>query len=532
VKIGQIAEESARGSFYLMVGAAVSTIIGAVGVIAIARLLGPANYGLYTLAFVLPGLFAAIADLGVSPALTRYAASLRSEQRYSSLASMMSSGLLFCIITGAVAFLLLFRFSGQLASSVLQRQDIAGLVAFASLTIPFQMVFSLSNDTFVGLDRTEDSARMSVLFGVMKSVLAPVLIVVGFGIAGAVFGLTLAWIFAGIASMWLMLSHRRVLERISPREEGQKGLREDMQRMVRYGMPLYFGGLLGAVLAQYQNLVLAFFTSDSEIGYFNAAANFGAMIAIIAGPVATALFPAFSKLDLQTRKEDLGRMFEFSVRYTALLILPVAVCAGALSKDLIQVVYGTDFASAGILLALYAGTFLATALGSYVIDSFLSGIGETKQAFKVDSIYLAVFAPTALVLVQVWRVPGLIVALVISDFVATGFGLKIANSRYGMRVDLKGSVGALAAALVSGLPILLISYYSQLASLANLMIGATVYVVIYLSLAPVFRAVRRTDLQILSSILGRIRVLRPVTNLVLAYETWVLNAVAGDTRQA
>ena len=42
-------------------------------------------------------------------------------------------------------------------------------------------------------------------------------------------------------------------------------------------------------------------------------------------PVATARFPAFSKLDIHTRKGELSRMFERSVRYTTLLIVPVAI---------------------------------------------------------------------------------------------------------------------------------------------------------------------------------------------------------------
>jgi O-antigen/teichoic acid export membrane protein len=74
VELARIAEESARGSFSLIAGTAASTVIGAIAVIIIARLLGPAGYGLYTLSFVLPALFVSIADFGVSPALSRQAA--------------------------------------------------------------------------------------------------------------------------------------------------------------------------------------------------------------------------------------------------------------------------------------------------------------------------------------------------------------------------------------------------------------------------------------------------------------------------
>jgi hypothetical protein len=54
-------------------------------------------------------------------------------------------------------------------------------------------------------------------------------------------------------------------------------------------------------------------------------------------------------------------------------------------------------------------------------------------------------------------------------------------------------------------------------------VQAAIYLAAYLTLAPVFKAIRRTDLEILAPILGQIRILRPATNLIFAYETRLLN---------
>lgn len=66
----------------------------------------------------------------------------------------------------------------------------------------------------------------------------------------------------------------------------------------------------------------------------------------------------------------------------------------------------------------------------------------------------------------------------------------------------------LVATLASALPVLLIVYYSALPSLANVIIGGLVYLLAYLTLAPLLGAVKRTDLQTLARILGQIRILR------------------------
>jgi len=47
--------------------------------ILIARLLGPENYGLYTVALITPSFLIALSDLGISAALTRFSARFHSE---------------------------------------------------------------------------------------------------------------------------------------------------------------------------------------------------------------------------------------------------------------------------------------------------------------------------------------------------------------------------------------------------------------------------------------------------------------------
>ena len=508
-----------------MLGTATSTVIGAAAVIVIARLLGPSNYGLYSLVFVLPSLFVSVADFGVSPSLTRFSASLRSRHEYRRLASMMSSGLLFTLIASSVAYLSTFLFAGQLAGFVLQRQDMGYLLSIASVMIVFQGLFSVSYSTFVGLDRMGQSAVIIVLRDLARLILSPVLILAGFGVVGAIAGAVSGGAMAGVLGLCLLLVHRRALATASGENSGEGGLRENIKIMMAYGLPLYAGSLLAAVLGQYQTIVLAFFTTDAEIGNFKAAVNFGSLIGVVATPVATALFPAFSKLDLRTRREDLRRMFESSVQYTSLLIFPATIPIAVLSRDLIRAIYGAAYTPASTYLALYVGVFLLTGLGSLVVSSFLNGIGRTRETLKIAGLQLAVFLPVAPVMTWLFRVPGLIGALILSALISISYGLWLATGVHEMRVNLLGSLATLAAALVSAVPVLPILYYSVMSSLANVILGGLLYLLAYLTLAPVFGAVRRADIQTLAPILGQIRILKPVIDLIFAYEARILTAL-------
>jgi O-antigen/teichoic acid export membrane protein len=72
-----VAGDSARGSFFLFSGAALSTVILAISSIIISRYLGPDLYGQYTLAFVTSTLIFLFADLGIGQGIIKFTASLR-----------------------------------------------------------------------------------------------------------------------------------------------------------------------------------------------------------------------------------------------------------------------------------------------------------------------------------------------------------------------------------------------------------------------------------------------------------------------
>jgi O-antigen/teichoic acid export membrane protein len=279
------------------------------------------------------------------------------------------------------------------------------------------------------------------------------------------------------------------------------------------------------IITQYQSIVLAFFTSNAEIGNFSAAANFGALIGVVATPVATALFPAFAKLDLRTQKKNLERMLELSVRYATVLILPVTIAIACLSRDLIRAVYGASYNFASTYLALYVCVFLLTGLGYQVLGNFFNGIGKAKETLKMGLVQLAIFIFTAPPMTWLYRVPGLIAALLLSALVATVFALSLLAGTYGMHLDLRGSLAALAAATASALPILPLVYHSPLPSFMNSLVGAAIYLAAYLTLAPAFKAIKRSDIEILSPLLGRITILKPATDLIFSYETKLLYLV-------
>src|SRR5512136_719818 len=197
-KAVDVAKTSARGGFQYMWGLVVSTIVSAAGSIIVAGLLGEGLYGLYGISLTAPSLIALFRDWGVNTAITRYTAQFNVEQRSSEIRKVFTSGLVFETTLGVLLSLVCFALAPWLAVSVFQRPVIAPLIEIASLTILTGGLINTSTAVFVGIEKTNFNSVMLVVQSVMKTVVAPALIIGGFGVVGAAGAHMLAAVVAGL----------------------------------------------------------------------------------------------------------------------------------------------------------------------------------------------------------------------------------------------------------------------------------------------------------------------------------------------
>lgn len=166
--IVQIAEYSARGGYYLFVGNTLSTGILVVSSIIIARLLGPADYALFSLLIVVPSLFTGLVDFGITSAITRFSAKFRTEGKNPDVRSVIKTGLFFKLAVGITASIFCFLFSNVLATYLINTPEAGFYIKVASLLILFQTLFNTLSSIFMGLDNMENNAVMMITRAVTK----------------------------------------------------------------------------------------------------------------------------------------------------------------------------------------------------------------------------------------------------------------------------------------------------------------------------------------------------------------------------
>jgi len=205
---------------------------------------------------------------------------------------------------------------------------------------------------------------------IIKASSAPILIIFGFGVMGALLSHILGYVASSLLGLFLLFSghYRKLKLMLKPnRGEENSNLARHLRTLIGYGLPLYISSLLAMLLNQYQLILLASYASNIEIGSFKAAANISSILTILIIPITTALLPAFSKIKSTNVKEDLEKFLNLSVKYSSLIMLPVTILVMILSKDLVNIIYGQDYSLSATYLTLYISIYLLMAIGYQII---------------------------------------------------------------------------------------------------------------------------------------------------------------------
>ena len=504
--LADVASDSAIGAASLFGGQALAALVAGLSSIALARLLGPSGYGRYSLSTTVAGFLMLATDFGVSAALAREASRLSADR--GALAPLAGAAVRFVLLTSLSAAIVGLPLSGSLAAELLRRPDMAGLVELALPLVVFSALFNLSLSALLGLGDAKAVAALPVVRDSVRGVLSP-LLALPFGCEGAVVGFVTG--YAAAAAAGVLLLRRRV-------GGFARGRLRELKPMLAYGVPLYLSSALGTALVVYQNSILAWVATDEEVGNLKAAANFAALMQLASASIASALFPAFSKLG----REEAAKAFRYAAAYSALILAPVGAYAIAEAATLVRTVYGTAYRLAPSYLALQSIAYLWSGLGTVALGSFFQGIGETRVSFRASLTYAATFVPLSLALAPLARVYGVLTSTLAASLASVLYSLREAVKR-GAGVDLGAAARVCAAALLAAPPAVAagLPFANRLVRLA---VTAPVYALAYSVLAPLLGCLSEGDLEAVSGALSRTPV-APLAKVALRYERAVMGLV-------
>jgi len=504
-KAAEMAKVSAKGGFHLLWGLVLSTVIQSLGTIAIAFFLGEDNMGIYYVAVAAPNLLANFRDWGVTTAIVRYSAQYNQQNDPDKIRAIFVSGLAFQLIVGLLLSVLSISISGFLAE-VYNRPAITQLIQVTSLFILTGGLVNTATAAFTGLERMHLNSVMLIIQSIVKTAVIIGLVLLGLGTMGAVIGFSVAVLVAGITGILLMYTMYRSLPKPT---DGKLEIISTIKTMLKYGLPLSIGTILtGFLTTFYSNILAVFVTDNSLIGNYSVAVNFVVLISFVATPVTTMLLPAFSKLDYKKDKEVLKNVFQYSVKYASLLVIPVTFIVMSLAQPAIATIFQNRYTEAPLYLALSGIVYLLSIFGSLSYGNLINSQGDTKFTLKLSLLHAAIGFPLSFVLISKFGVIGLIATTTIVAVPALVCSLYFIRKRYGVFVDWMSSAKILASSSIAAVATYLFVSWVSLSAPVELILGLILFVFVFLTVALGTRTIGRGDVENVRQIVSGLGPLR------------------------
>jgi O-antigen/teichoic acid export membrane protein len=265
---------------------------------------------------------------------------------------------------------------------------------------------------------------------------------------------------------------------------------------------------------QIYTFLLALHVPPSVVGNYQAATNFPVLIAFFTMPILTVLFPLYSKIS-HSDNGQLASVYRNAVKYSALITVPITSVLILLSDPIVQIVYGSSYDQTSNYLKLVCVPFLLIGIGHPINGSLLNSQGHTRPPFISSVLVFLVGLPMSLYLIPRMGVTGLLITMITATITGLLYILFWINRNYGFSLDWRASAKIYLSSAIAFAPISLLLPLMKLQNWPQLILGGSVYAVIYLVMIVIFKTLTINDVQDLRRILVSTGPLKSVFNIFL-----------------
>lgn len=481
------------------------------GSILVARFLGSTSYGALTIASIPISIATLFGDLGISSGLVKYIAQFRKEERSGDIKVLVRTGLLINTAVSLLLFSIIFLTSGILASTIFHQPEIQILIQVSSFNLIAQSLIKTTRSIFIGFEKMEFVSSTVIVNSILRSVLSPLLVYIGLGSFGAVVGYTTTFIVTGVLGVIIVLF---VLYKPLMAGESSINYRDGFELLLLFGYPIFLSTIVSGALSQVYRFLMAVHVDPFNIGNYKAATNFTTIVTFFSLPIGTVLFPLFSKLDYREDKM-LASVFQNSVKYSALIIVPVTTVLMLVSEPLVRIVYGASYPMTAFFMKLLLIDYLFVGLGKLNVRTLLTGQGKTKFTFLTHVLSFSLGVPLSLYLIPRFGIVGLLMTLIIVPRAGLFCGLWWIKRTFGFTFSMKTSAKIYLSSAISYLTTYYLLDIINLGDWQELFLGGGSFVLVYLFAIYAFHTIDLDDIQNLRRILGAMGPLTPIFNIFL-----------------
>lgn len=435
-----------RNTLFSSVGIYTEYVLGMLTSIIIARHLGPADFGAYSLVIWLVATGVVVTNSGVSSAVIKFVAELRGAGQEARIRALLGwawrvqAGFLAVVLLSGTA---LFAFQGQ---RLMPGFNHGVLLAILLSTTVLRALYMLNVSTAKGFENFRATAAIAVIVAPINLLL----ILVAWWLDGPMEWFLGTFTISSLVFWWIS---RRQVAALLPPAQPREPLDLDMRRRLRSYTALVAVTVAVSFItaSEVEVLFLTMFDSSASAGQFKVAFQLsnGALL-LVPGVFGALLLPMMANA-LAQGQEVANRRLAMSTTYLAALAAPLAAFGVVFARDIIALLYGQAFSPAAAAFAwcLAAGAFstLSGAASGYLL-------GSDRQRVQMMAVLACSLVKVGLdvFLIRRYGLPGAVAAFsatsVLTGTLVIGLALHYSGARleWGRIARVLAAAGAAAGA--------------------------------------------------------------------------------------
>jgi O-antigen/teichoic acid export membrane protein len=375
-----------KGASIIIIGTVFASIIGLLNQIAMGRILGPNDYGLFSLGVSIMTILCVLPQFGLGQGLTQYVPYNIQKNKLNEIKDAINFSLKFTLIIGIIVSIFLFIFSDYIAIKFFNNPELGLVIKGFSIALTF---WALHN-TIGSLTQAFKTPKYYVY---IENISIPIiqlsifisLSLIGYKLFGAITGFIISSIFAAISYIYIMRSkYHKSLEHPNNKNSNINS-NEAIRDLIKLSYPLFLAGFTLLFMQYPDKIILGVFTNSSEVGLYTAALTISTITLLIYTAFSFNSRPILAEYYAKNNFSSMEKLYSFTTKWIFFITFPLVIYLIFYSKDIIEIVYGSSFLNASVPLAILSLGIAINGLTGLSGEALIS-IRKTKLNFYCEVI--------------------------------------------------------------------------------------------------------------------------------------------------
>ena len=409
-----------------LVSQVVSATTNALIAVLLARLLNPDGYGLLFLALSVFSVLEVITRLGFAKSAARYIAEYKEKDPSQISHIIHSTLLLICATSGIVALALVV--GHQSIAAWIGEPALAPLLLIGAVYMIAMTIVAYLRKLFQGFEKIGFAALVDAIEPVSRFLFAVGLVVLGYGVVGALWGYVIGLILTSIVGVALLYIHLRQYQIGGVVEPGLR------RRIAEYSIPLTATSTANKLDKSLDTILVGFFLSPVAVSYYVIGKQAVSFIEVPISALGFTISPTFGAEKASGNIERASRIYETALTNSLLLYIPAGAGLALLAEPLVGLLFGVDYLGAVPVLQVL-GLYAVFQSVTKVTSNGLDFLGRARERAIVKGITSVLNVLLNILLIPTIGVVGAAIATVITYGIYTSANVYIISQEFVLRTS-------------------------------------------------------------------------------------------------